>query len=197
MSEISKWVFATNNPNKLKEVRLLLEGKVEIVSLKDIGCYEELPETHETLEDNSLEKAAHVYENYDVSCFAEDTGLEVDALDGEPGVYSARYAGEANSSEDNMDLLLQKMQGIENRKARFRTVITVIDKGEVHQFMGIVNGEILAERSGEKGFGYDPIFKPEGYKRSFAEMTMEKKSAVSHRGQAVAQLVTFLQQKVD
>jgi len=197
MSIESKWVFATNNLNKLKEAQLLLSGKVNILSLNDIGCLEELPETHETLEENSLEKAAYIYNKYNVNCFAEDTGLEVETLNGEPGVYSARYAGEEKDNNANMDLLLEKLKGIENRTARFKTVITLIDDGEIHQFEGIVNGKILAKGQGNRGFGYDPVFQPRGFNRSFAEMEMHEKSSISHRGKAMQQLTAFINNDVD
>ena len=184
--------FATNNKGKLQEIKALLDGKVTIVSLQEIGCNEELPETRSTIEGNSLQKAEFVWENYGVSCFADDTGLEVEALNGEPGVYSARYAGPDCSPEDNMVLILEKMKGQANRKALFRTCITLILDGVVHQFEGNVTGALLEKKQGEKGFGYDPIFKPEGQGKSFAEMTMEEKNSISHRAIAVKALVAFL-----
>ncbi|HVD96694.1 MAG TPA: non-canonical purine NTP diphosphatase [Cytophagaceae bacterium] len=188
-----KLCFATNNKGKLQEIQALLKGKYEVVSLQDIGCHEELAETQDTIEGNSLQKAEHVWNNYNVSCFADDTGLEVAALNGEPGVYSARYAGPDCSPADNIILLLHKLTGKENRDALFRTCITLILDGKVHQFEGNVKGQILKLGRGEKGFGYDPIFQPDGYEKTFAEMTMEEKNKLSHRARAVEQLVEFLQ----
>ena len=187
-----KIVFATNNPNKVKEIKSILGGDFEIVSLKDIGCKEELPETQETLEGNALQKAKYVSDNYKVNCFADDTGLEVEALNGAPGVYSARYAGEKCLAEDNMDKLLSELEGIENRKAKFRTVISLILNGKEYYFEGEISGEITTKKSGLEGFGYDPIFKPTGYDVTFSEMELEEKSRISHSGKAVAKLATFL-----
>lgn len=187
-----KICFATNNTNKINEIRQLLPDHIELVSLQDIGCTEELREDQNTLEGNSHQKAAYVYETYDVSCFADDTGLEVFALDGEPGVLSARYAGESRNNEDNIDLLLENLEQHENRQAQFRTVITLILKGKEKQFEGIVKGEILKERVGEAGFGYDPVFQPEGYNRTFAEMSMAEKNNISHRGRAFKKLIGYL-----
>lgn len=184
--------FATNNPNKLKEIRLILGDSFNILSLKDIGCHEELPENQNTLEGNSLEKASYVNRHYKVNCFADDTGLEVDILNGAPGVYSARYAGPNCSSEDNMNLLLEELNGIENRKAKFKTIITLILEGKQHQFSGEVQGIILNKLKGTKGFGYDPIFQPDNYNKTFAEFTMEEKNKISHRGLATQALVEFL-----
>jgi XTP/dITP diphosphohydrolase len=184
--------FATNNVNKLKEIKLLVNTKYSILSLSDIGCLEELPETRKTIEGNSAQKAEFVWEHYETNCFADDTGLEVHALNGEPGVYSARYAGPACSPEDNMALLLNKMAGMKDRKATFRTCITLILNGELKQFEGRVEGEIHTERHGAKGFGYDPIFRPEGFAKSFAQMTMEEKNSISHRGLAVQALINYL-----
>lgn len=184
--------FATNNVKKLEEIRHLLEPAYRIKSLAEIGCHEELPETGDTLEANSLQKARYVWDNYGIACFADDTGLEVEALGGEPGVYSARYAGPERDNEANMKLLLQKLEGKENRKARFRTVITWIDEVGFQQFEGIVEGEILPAKAGEKGFGYDPVFRPQGANRSFAQMSMEEKNNISHRGRALKKLVEFL-----
>lgn len=185
-------VAATNNPHKLSEIRSAVGPDLRILSLDDIGCREELPETMDTLEGNSLQKASYVFEKYHLSCFADDTGLEVESLNGAPGVYSARYAGEQKNSEDNIDLLLRNMAGVRNRKARFRAVITLIGSGGTHTFEGILPGVILGERRGQGGFGYDPVFQPDGYTRTLAEMTMEEKNSISHRGQAVKQLVAFL-----
>lgn len=187
-----KLCFATNNAHKLEEIRKAVGESFEIVSLKDIQCFDELPETQDTLEGNSLQKAQYVWEHFGVSCFADDTGLEVAALNGAPGVYSARYAGEHCSFQDNVDLLLSNMQGIADRKAKFRTVITIILNGEVHQFEGEVAGKITETASGKEGFGYDPIFLPDEKSVTFAEMSMEEKNTISHRGRATKKLVEFL-----
>ena len=188
-----KLIFATNNKHKLEEIAKSLDNKFELLSLSDIGFNEEIPETHNTLEENSREKAYHIFNKYNTNVFADDTGLEIDALNGEPGVYSARYAGEHCSFQDNMDLVRKKLEGIENRKARFRTVITLILEGKEFQFKGIVDGEITTTEHGEKGFGYDPIFRPSGYKETFAEMSLELKNEISHRGLAVKKLLDFLE----
>ena len=187
-----KICFATNNPKKLEEVKAALGEEFEIVSLADIGCLEELPETGDTLEHNAFQKARHVKTHYRVDCFADDTGLEVEALDGAPGVYSGRFAGEPRSDERNLSLLLERMQDKTNRKASFRTVIALLLGAESHAFEGKVSGEILRQRSGEAGFGYDPVFRPEGYKQTFAELSMQEKNAISHRGRAVRKLADFL-----
>ncbi|MBT5858919.1 MAG: non-canonical purine NTP diphosphatase [Flavobacteriales bacterium] len=187
-----KLVFATNNPNKLSEIRDLVPKGIEILSLKDINCNEELPETKPTLEGNALQKAKYVFDNYGYNCFADDTGLEIDELGGEPGVYSARYAGEDCKAEDNMNLVLQKLEGEENRIAEFRTVIVLIIDGTETLFEGECKGEITKTKSGVEGFGYDPIFTPKGYKVTFAEMTKTEKGKISHRGKAVEKLVGFL-----
>ncbi len=184
--------FATNNANKLAEIRQLLEGRYQILSLSDIGCHEELPETQDTLAGNAQQKAQYVWEHYHISCFADDTGLLVDALNGEPGVYSARYAGPQRNSEDNMQLVLEKMGDTAHRSARFVTVICLVLEGTPHLFEGVAEGEIIRERSGTEGFGYDPIFRPEGNLQTFAEMSMEEKNTMSHRGKATRQLVAFL-----
>ncbi len=186
-------VFATRNQNKITEANAALNGAFEIIGLDDIGCEEELPETSPTIDGNALEKARYVHRNYQVDCFSEDTGLEVEALDGAPGVYSARYAGPANDAEANMTLLLSNMKGVENRKARFRTVIALILDGKEHTFEGVVNGQVIHIKKGRGGFGYDPIFMPDGYNRTFAQMTVEEKNAISHRGQAIAKLKAFLE----
>lgn len=186
--------FATNNQHKLNEVSQLLGDSFKVVSLAEIGCTEELPEEQDTLEGNSLQKAKYVSDKFGISCFADDTGLEVEALGGAPGVYSARFAGEQRSSEDNMNLLLEKLINHVNRKARFRTVITLILDNQTHQFEGIANGEILKSKRGEKGFGYDPLFLPEGMNKSMAELTAAEKNAISHRGEAIRKLVAFLKQ---
>ena len=187
-----KICFATNNQKKIEEVKAALGEDFTLVSLADIGCHEELPETGDTLEHNAFQKARHVYEKYGVSCFADDTGLEVEALDMAPGVYSGRFAGEPRSDERNVSLLLEKMGGIENRKARFRTVIALILEGEEHRFDGMAEGEITHSKSGNAGFGYDPVFKPNGQEETFAEMSMEDKNLISHRGRAVQKLIEFL-----
>lgn len=199
-----KIVFATNNQHKLDEIRSILGEKFEVVSLSDIGCHEEISETGKTLEENALQKAQYVYDHYHVSCFADDTGLEVDALGGAPGVFSARYAGgEGHDSEANMTKLLHELGNNNNRKARFRTVIALIEKKDVcpcgctsiklvHQFEGIVNGEIIRERRGGEGFGYDPIFQPEGYDKTFAELGVGIKNTISHRARATQKLAEYL-----
>ncbi|MFD2034125.1 non-canonical purine NTP diphosphatase [Belliella marina] len=187
-----KICFATNNKKKIEEVKAALGDTFTIVSLEEIGCHEELPETGDTLDHNAFQKARYVKEHYGVDCFADDTGLEVEALDGAPGVYSGRYAGEPRSDERNIDLLLENLQEASNRKAKFRTVIALILNGEEHTFEGVANGEILKTRTGTGGFGYDPIFQPEGYGKSFAELSMDEKNEISHRGKAVRALVQFL-----
>lgn len=187
-----KFVFATNNAHKLEEVSAILGSKVELLSMKDIDCRVDIPETADTLEGNALIKARYIFENYHVDCFADDTGLEVEALNGAPGVYSARYAGNAHNSEANMKKLLQDMEGMENRKARFRTVFALIINGKEHLFEGIVRGEITKNRRGTAGFGYDPIFIPEGYTQTYAEMGNELKNKISHRALATNKLCRFL-----
>lgn len=202
-----KIVFATNNQHKLQEIRDILGSEFEIVSLKDIGCNVDIPETGNTLEENAMQKAQYVYEHYNLSCFADDTGLEVEALNGEPGVHSARYAeGTDHDSEANMAKLLRNLEGKDNRKARFRTVIALIQKQDVcpcgctsikkvNRFEGIVDGSIATEKHGTAGFGYDPIFVPEGYDKSFAELGESIKNGISHRARAVAKLAEYLKQK--
>ena len=199
-----KIVFATNNKHKLEEIRSILGESIEVLSLKDIGCDVDIPETGTTLEENALQKAQYIYDNYHLSVFADDTGLEVDALNGAPGVYSARYAGgEGHDSEANMTKLLKELGENNNRHARFRTVIALIEKKdvcpcgctsikEIHRFEGIVEGEIIRERRGGEGFGYDPIFQPEGYDKTFAELGMDIKNHISHRARAVAKLAEYL-----
>lgn len=187
-----KLVFATNNLNKLQEIQHKLDGQIELLGLKDIGCEEEIPETAPTLEGNALQKAMYVYEKYGFDCFADDTGLEIEVLNGEPGVYSARYAGEAKDAQANMDKVLEKLENEANRKARFRTVIAVVIGGKSTLMDGEVKGTILREKRGSEGFGYDPIFQPEGYTTSFAEMDLIEKNKISHRARAVQKLVTFL-----
>lgn len=188
-------VFATNNAHKLRELREIAGEKFEILSLADIDCHDDIPETADTLEGNALIKARYIKDNYGYDCFADDTGLEIEALGGEPGVFSARYAGDDCNSERNIDKVLKKLSGVENRAARFVTVIALILEGETYTFEGEVKGEILSERHGEGGFGYDPIFKPVEAECSFAEMSADEKNRISHRGRAVAKLFTFLNNK--
>ncbi|WP_044173238.1 non-canonical purine NTP diphosphatase [Flectobacillus major] len=190
---MKKLCFATNNAHKLKEIQAMLGDQFELISLEQTGCKEELPETGDTLEANSDEKASYLYDHYGVDCFADDTGLEVEALNGEPGVYSARYAGEHRNSADNMQLLLTKLKNQENRSAQFRTVITLILGAEKYQFEGIVKGTIIDDQRGGEGFGYDPIFVPEGHNRTFAEMSLAEKGEMSHRARAFKKLIDFLQ----
>ena len=204
-----KIVFATNNQHKLQEIRDILGSDYEVVSLKEIGCDVDIPETGNTLEENALQKAQYVYDHYHLSCFADDTGLEVEALDGAPGVHSARYAEDTDhDSEANMAKLLRELDGKENRKARFRTVICYIEKKDVcpcgctsikkiHQFDGIIEGHIATRKQGTEGFGYDPIFFPEGYDQSFAQLGEEIKNGISHRARAVAKLAEYLKNKND
>ena len=187
-----KIVFATNNPNKLSEIKALVPANIEIVSLKEIGCFDELPETQNTLKGNALQKAEYVSKKYNIACFSDDSGLMVKALNGTPGVFSARYAGPNCSSEDNMDKLLTALKNEENRQANFATVIALIINGEKHFFKGEIAGTISTERTGKDGFGYDPIFIPENETRSFAEMGKDEKGKMSHRGRAVEKLVEFL-----
>ena len=191
---MKKLVFASNNAHKLSEIRALLGDRIEIISLSDLQCHDEIPETADTLEGNALIKARYVWEHYGLYCFADDTGLEVEALGGAPGVYSARFAGEHASFEDNISLLLERLSGVAApRRARFRTVIALIDEYGTHFFEGSVDGEITLERSGDHGFGYDPIFRPEGREETFAQLTEQEKNSMSHRGRAVQKLVRYLQ----
>ena len=192
-----KLVFATNNKHKLEEVRAILGNKIEILSLNDIDCHDDIPETADTLEGNALIKARYIYEKFGVDCFADDTGLEVEVLNGEPGVYSARYAGEECNPEANMYKLLQNLTGKNNRNAQFRTVIALIIKGEEKLFNGIVKGSISNEKMGNAGFGYDPIFIPEGFSESFAQMTSDMKNSISHRYRATEELSNYLKQQYD
>ncbi|WP_313991261.1 non-canonical purine NTP diphosphatase [Xanthocytophaga flava] len=185
--------FATNNRHKIEEISRLVGTNFHIVSLQEIGCYEELPETHDTIEENAFEKAEYVWEHFGVSCFADDSGIEVEALNGEPGVNTAFYAGPQRNANDNMDLLLKNLQGKANRNAHFRTCIALIINGEKHLFEGRIEGHILERQQGTGGFGYDPIFMPSGYQKSFAEMTLDEKGSISHRGKAVQKLIEFLQ----
>ena len=188
-------VFASNNKNKIKEIQQLLPETIQILSLSAIGCDVDIPETADTIEGNAILKANYVTENYGYNCFADDSGLEIHALNGEPGVYSARYAGSQRNDNDNMDLVLQKLEKENNRKANFKTVICLNLEGEQHLFTGIVNGEIITEKLGNQGFGYDPIFKANGNNQTFAQLSMEEKAGISHRGIAVKQLVSFLKKE--
>ena len=187
-----KIVFASNNPNKVKEIQMVLPDTIQLVSLADIGCTDDIPETADTLEGNAILKANYVTEKYGLNCFADDTGLEIDALQGEPGVYSARYAGEQKSAEDNMAKVLQNLAEVTNRSAQFKTVIALNLYGQQHLFSGLIEGQITTEKKGTNGFGYDPIFQAEGHDKTFAELTPLEKASCSHRARAVAQLVKFL-----
>ena len=189
-----KLVFATNNAHKREEVAAILGDQVELLSLNDIGCQADIPETAETLEGNALLKSSYIYKNYHLDCFADDTGLEVEALNGAPGVYSARYAGgEGHDAQANMLKLLHELDGKENRKAQFRTAISLILDGKEYLFEGVIKGEIIKEKRGDSGFGYDPVFMPEGYDRTFAELGNDIKNQISHRALAVQKLCEFLQ----
>ena len=187
-------VFATNNAHKIDEVRIIVSGKYKIYSLSEIGCQDDIPETADTLEGNALQKAEYVHERFGYDCFADDTGLEVEALNDEPGVRSARYAGEARDSDANINKLLQALEGQPNRKARFRTVIALVTRNETRFFEGIVNGQIIKERRGSSGFGYDPIFIPDGYNQTFAELGSDIKNNISHRAKAVQKLAEGLKE---
>jgi XTP/dITP diphosphohydrolase len=189
-----KLVFATHNLNKLKEVQELVPSHIKLLSLTDINCHEDIPETEPTIEGNARLKADFVKNNYGIDCFADDTGLLVDALNGEPGVYSARYAGPDGDAHANMDKLLMKLKDRTDRKAHFKTVIALCLGSKEHLFTGICEGNILSVKSGEKGFGYDPVFQPQGYNLTFAEMNSEEKGKISHRGIAVRKLIAFLEQ---
>lgn len=185
-------VFASNNKNKIKEIQLLLPDSIQILSLEDIGCTEDIPETADTIEGNAILKANYVTQKYGYDCFADDSGLEVAALNGEPGVFSARYAGEPKNDENNIDKLLTNLKDVNNKKANFKTIICLNLKGEQHLFTGIINGQIIEERIGNNGFGYDPIFVADGYQKTFAELSLEEKARISHRGIAVKKLIDFL-----
>lgn len=189
---MDKIIFATNNPNKVEEIKSIVSGMFNIVSLKEAGITVDIPEPHDTLEENASEKSLTIYKLTGENCFSEDTGLEVEALNGEPGVKSARYAGEAKNNSDNIEKLLQALAGIENRSARFRTVISLIINGTENKFEGICTGKIIKEPKGTMGFGYDSIFIPEGSLKTFAEMNMEEKNKFSHRKKATAKLASFL-----
>lgn len=189
-----KLVFATNNLNKLKEVQSLVPKHIQLLSLEDIECFEDIPETQPTIEGNAIQKANYIKENYGYDCFADDTGLEVDTLNGEPGVYSARYAGPQRSANDNMDKLLKALSNKDNRKAQFKTVIALHLKGQLITFTGICKGQITTKKQGNKGFGYDPIFRAFGHSKTFAEISLDQKNKVGHRGKAVTKLISFLNQ---
>lgn len=189
---MKKLVFATNNLHKLEEVSAILQKKFEVVGLAQIGCYEDIPETGTTLEANASIKSHYVLNRHNIDCFADDTGLEVDALDGQPGVYSARYAGENASYEQNVEKLLSELGNSKNRRARFRTIISLLMHGKEYFFEGVVEGKIISERKGDHGFGYDPVFVPDGYEQTFAEMDAALKNSISHRAKAVQKLVDFL-----
>ena len=185
-------IFATHNQHKTEEAREIGASFIQLKNLKDIGCFEEIPETADTLPGNALQKARFVFERYHVNCFADDTGLEVEALDGRPGVYSARYAGEHCTYQDNVEKLLHKMKGMTNRKACFKTVIALILDGKEYLFEGRVDGQIIDNQRGMSGFGYDPVFLPDGFDRTFAEMSEEEKNEISHRGRAIRKMMEFL-----
>ena len=191
-----KLIFSTHNAHKAEEIAAQLPDGIELVTLTDLNWHDEIPETGSTLEENARIKSQFVADQFDLNCFADDTGLEVEALNGEPGVYSARYAGEEKSSEANMDLLLKKLEGHTNRNAQFKTIISLYWKGEFYEFEGIVKGKITLERKGNKGFGYDPIFQPDEAKCTFAEMELKDKSKISHRGRAISKMLDFLQENI-
>jgi XTP/dITP diphosphohydrolase len=186
--------LATNNPNKIREMNDIIPKEIKILSLEEIGCYQELEENRDTIEGNSLQKAKYVFDHYHIACISDDTGLEVKALNGAPGVFSARYAGEERNSKANIALLLQNLQNLSDRSARFKTVITFIENSDVHQFEGIVEGTIIDEIRGNNGFGYDPVFVPNGKKITFAEMDENEKNRISHRGKAVQKLLTHIKE---
>lgn len=188
-----KIVFASNNKNKIFEIQSMLPNSIQILSLESIGCFEEIPETSDTIEGNAILKANYVTQNYGFDCFADDTGLEVEALNGEPGVYSARYAGEQKNADDNMNKLLNELADKTNRSAQFKTVIALNLKGKQYLFEGIASGEITTKKIGLRGFGYDPIFKPTNYDETFAQLSLEVKNEISHRGKATKTLIEFLQ----
>lgn len=193
---MKSFVFATNNAHKLEEVRAILGEQLQVLSLKEIGCTADIPETADTLEGNALLKARYIWNHYHCNCFADDTGLEVEALNGAPGIYSARYAGDGHDSEANMQKLLQELKDVENRNARFRTAFALIIDGKEYLFEGIVKGEIIREKRGNTGFGYDPIFVPEGYTETFAQLGNEIKNHISHRAKATQKLCEFLKESI-
>ena len=192
LTVMRKLVFATNNDHKLRELMEILPPEFELLSLNDIHCTDDIPETGDTLEANAAQKSFYIWNKYQINCFADDTGLEIEAIGNEPGVYSARYAGEDKSAAANMLKVLEKLEGETNRKAQFRCVISLVIEGKETHFEGVVKGEILKEKQGEAGFGYDPIFVPDGYNQSFAEMSANDKNQISHRGRAVMKLVEYL-----
>ncbi len=194
---INELIFATNNLHKLSEIQAIIGDDFVIKSLQQIGCTEDIPETAPTLEGNALLKAQYVFNTFGKNCFADDTGLEIEYLDGRPGVFSARYATDGHDFEANIDKVLEELSGVENRKARFRTVIALILDSSIYYFEGIVNGEIISERKGIKGFGYDPVFLPDGYDQTFAEMPLLEKNKISHRARAVSKLVDFLESRYE
>lgn len=191
---MKKLVFATNNQHKTEEIRFALSGQYEVLNLEDIGCFTDIPETANTFEGNATLKSSYVVQHYNLDCFADDSGLEIEALNNEPGVYSARYSGSRDSLE-NINLVLAKLEGKTNRKARFKTVISLMHNGKNHLFEGIINGTIRTELSGAKGFGYDPIFQPDGYDVTFAEMDMADKNKISHRALAIEKMMVFLKEQ--
>jgi XTP/dITP diphosphohydrolase len=188
-------VIVTNNHYKFNEIKNILKDRLDLLSLKDLNFTEHIPEEHSSLEENAAGKALYIYNKYKIDCFADDTGLEIDALNGEPGVYSARYAGDQCNFENNINKVLRKMQGVKNRKARFRTVISLVEKGHIVNFEGSINGKIIEQKKGINGFGYDPIFQPDGYEQTFAEMTLDEKNKISHRAKAIEKLVNHLFRK--
>lgn len=190
-----KIIFATANQNKADEIQKIMPSEIEILSLKDIGFEGDIPETQPTIEGNAIQKANYIVEKFHQNCFADDTGLEVEALNGEPGVYSARYAGEERDNEKNIDLVLEKLKSEENRKARFKTVIALSIDGNLKTFEGIVEGEIIKEKRGTQGFGYDAVFLPDGYDKTFAELSMDEKNNISHRARAIQKMIDFLKSR--
>jgi XTP/dITP diphosphohydrolase len=186
-------VFASNNKNKIQEIQQMLPPEIKILSLESIGCFEEIPETSKTIKENAIQKANYVLQNYGYDCFADDTGLEIEILNGAPGVFSARYAGNQRNADDNMNMVLQNLENATNRNAQFKTVICLNLNGKQHLFEGIAKGEIISQKTGNGGFGYDPIFKPLGYTKTFAELSIEIKNVISHRGIATQKLIDFLQ----
>ncbi|MDX1652009.1 MAG: RdgB/HAM1 family non-canonical purine NTP pyrophosphatase [Brumimicrobium sp.] len=184
-------VFATHNEHKAEEIQSILPGYIEVKTLQDLGCYDEIPEEKPDFKGNALQKATYIHEKFGVNCFADDSGLEIDALNGEPGIYSARYAGPKRDSNDNMDLVLKRMQGKSDRKARFKTIIALIMDGKEYFFEGTIDGKIRDQKSGNNGFGYDPIFEPESCGKTFAEMSLEEKNSMSHRSRAIQKMAKF------
>ena len=188
-------VFATNNPNKIKEVQALIPDNIKLLSLKDIGCFEDIPETQNTIEGNAIQKTEYIKTKYGFNCFADDTGLEVNALNGAPGVYSARYAGPQRNANDNIDKLLNELSKFENRTAQFKTVVALFINGKIQTFTGLCKGVITQTKHGEKGFGYDPVFQPNNYNLTFAEMELSLKNEIGHRGKAISKLSNYLNSK--